>query len=283
MLSDQQAAELALLVVYAMDQFQADRMNLAPAPDPRLGDAWRVLGYLTAVEGLLHTGDTLAFGKDVCYGYLAQSVANPAVFVAPIRGTALAVEWVKDAEFLSMPHPVVGRVEAGFWSIYESLTYRPVAGKAARAAQGLAAAVGQGELIVLGHSLGAPLATYLSFDLAAPDFLDKRVQAVLFASPRPGNSEFVKAYDARVIDYQLWNFELDIVPRVPRGQDYADLPKVNWIGLQNSQAHIRFDFGCFHHLLCYCAQLNYSMTDWHAVMPCDLANTACILAPTGHQ
>jgi triacylglycerol lipase len=279
-MTDTQAAELALLVLYAMDAYLADRESLAPPPDPRLAGRWKVLGYLTAGDALLRRGQTMAFGEDVCYGYVAQQIENPGVYVAAIRGTDGILEWIEDAEFISVPHPVAGRVESGFWEIYESLTYRGVGAAAGvKAAQGLAATVGAaGQLIVLGHSLGSPLATYLTFDLAPA--LGARVQACLFASPRPGNAEFVKAFDAAVATYHLWNYELDVVPRVPLGPDYTDLPKAHWIGIEAAQARIAFTLAAHHHILCYAAMLDYALLNWTQVPLCDRLYAQCIKGPT---
>ena len=278
MLSDAQAAELALLVLYAEDMYLNDRANLAPTPDPRLTPNWQVLGYLTAVDALFRRGQTMALGQPTCYGYLARNAAG--VYVAAIRGTEGTLEWVEDADFLPVPHPVAGSVEQGFYGIYRSMTYRPVGGAAVLAAQGLAAAVGSDELLVMGHSLGSTLATYLTFDLADASLLGNRVQGCYFASPRPGDAAFAKAFDHRVLTYQLWNYELDVVPRVPVGPDYTDLPRVNWIGINDAKARISFDLACHHHLTSYCAMLNYSLLDWANLTLCDCKNAACIKGPS---
>lgn len=279
MISDVQAAELGLLIAYAMDQYQAAPTSLAPPSDPRLSPKWRVLGYLTATDCLFRTGQTAAPGDTVCYGYLAQVVEKPDVFVAVIRGTNGIVEWLEDAQFLSIPHPTAGRVEQGFFGIYRSMQYRPVDGDIAPAARGISAAVGQGSLIVLGHSLGSALASYLTFDLAYPGKLGSRVQGCFFASPRPGNADFVKAFDERVQTYALWNYELDVVPRVPRGPDYADLPRCTWIGIEAARARIRFDLACHHHIICYCSMLDYSLLDWPTIAAPDRPYAACIKGP----
>ncbi len=277
MLTDSAAARLALLVVYAMDQFHADPTNLTPAEDPRVAqDGWKIAGYLTASDALLFPQKAIDFGDDVCYGFLAQSISDPTCFAVAIRGTGDLLEWIEDAEFLPARHPEAGTVESGFWSIYESLTYRSGDNPPVRAVQGIAAAVGGGRVTVLGHSLGAPLATYLSFDLGSSALLGDRVSAALFASPRPGNDQFVRAFDARVPNYQLWNYELDVVPHVPRGSDYADLPRVNWIGIGYSQAAISFSIACHHRLLSYCAMLDYTLLDWSALPEAK----DCIKGPT---
>src|SRR6202034_4599795 len=66
---------------------------------------------------------------------------------------------------------------------------------------------------IVGHSLGAALATYLTLDLTRAG-LRARVSACLFASPRTGNQPFVTLFDQTIADYRLFNYMLDIVPRV---------------------------------------------------------------------
>jgi triacylglycerol lipase len=276
-LSGDQAAALALLVLYAEDQYNAAPASLSPTPDPRLSPRWRVLGHLTAVDCLFRRRQTVAFGEDTCYGYLAQEVADPTMFAVALRGTEGILEWILDGEFTTVPHPVAGRVETGFWSIYASLTYRPVAGEALPAAIGLAAAVGAGKVVVLGHSLGSALAAYLTFDLAAA--LGPRAQGCYFASPRPGDANFARAFGARVTSSVVYNYELDVVPRVPRGFGYTDLASVHWIGIQAAKAHIKFDLGCHHHLISYLAMLDYLLLDWAHLPACDQGNVACIKGP----
>jgi triacylglycerol lipase len=262
-----------------MDMYLSDPTSLAPSSDLRLAQKWRVLGYITATDSIFRAGQTVGLGDTVCYGFLAQIIAKPEVFVAVVRGTDGLLEWIEDAEFLSIPHPTAGRVERGFFGIYRSMQYRPIGGDILPAARGISNAVGQGSLIVLGHSLGSALATYLTFDLAHPAKLAARVQACLFASPRPGDAGFAKAFDERVQTYALWNYELDVVPRVPRGPDYTDLPKVSWIGIEAAQARIRFDLACHHHILCYAAMLDYGLLDWLTLPAADRQCAACIKGP----
>jgi triacylglycerol lipase len=276
-LSDIEAAELGLLVLYAADMYDADRDSLTPSVDPRLSSKWRILGYLTGTDTLFRVGRTIAFGEDVCYGYLAQEIADPTVFVVAIRGTDGILEWIEDAQFVAMRHPVAGHVETGFYSIYQSLTYRPTNGGAFSAALGIAAAVGRGELIVLGHSLGSALATYLTFDLAP--LLGDRVQGCYFASPRPGDAAFVNAFAQAVKTYNAFAYELDLVPRIPRGPNYTDLPGIRWLGIGSVEAAIKFSFLCFHHIISYAAMLHYSLMEWGKIPAADQPCAACIKGP----
>jgi len=277
MLTDQQAAQYGLLVQYAYDVYEADRGNLAPDPDPRLTPDWTVLGNLTATDCLFRRGQTIVAGAISWYGYLAQSVASPDQFVMVLRGTEGILEWIEDAQFLPKAHPAGGLVEMGFWNLYQSLRYVPLTGVAMPPWVGLSLAVGAGNVTVIGHSLGSTLGTFLAFDLAVT--LGDRVSACLFASPRPGDAAFCKAFDARVKSYRLYNYELDVVPRVPFGPAYTDLPRVSWIGVSGAQARIRFDLACHHHVLSYCAMLDYSLFAL-ADSPADSIYAACIRGST---
>lgn len=276
MMTQVEAAQHALLITYAMAMYQSDKASLAPAPDPRLAPNWKLLGYLTANDSIFKIG-MREIGQEACYGFLAQSVADPSCFAVAIRGTDSAAEWILDAEFLPMNHPTAGTVETGFWSVYRSMLYRPLGEDPSAAAPGIAEAVGSGRVIILGHSLGSPISAYLSFDLAG--VLGGRVEAAMFACPRPGNMAFGKAFAARVSAYQVWNYNLDVVPRLPSGPDYWDLPGVNWLRAPSPQAAIYDSLSCNHHLLSYCAMLAHDSIDWPLLLSQDAEAAFCIRAP----
>jgi len=273
-----QGAQLALLVINAMDGHEAQPISLAP-PIPRLEPNWKLLGHVTGNDVLFRIGRAMALSDPTCFGYLAQSTADPALFAVAIRGTYGILEWIEDGKYLPMAHPVAGKVESGFFTLYETLQYRPLGTQDGfPLAQALGSVVKDGRLQVIGHSLGAPLATYLTFDLADKAILGDRVEAVLFASPRPGNADFGAAFQSRVGAYSLWNYELDLVPRVPIGPDYADLPGRQWITLENAQARIAFSIDCWHHLLSYCSMLDFNLLDW-AKAGIDAPYVSCIKGP----
>lgn len=282
MIQDPEAARLGLLVDYAMDMYTGPmgRATLEPPPDPRLAPDWALRSYVCGTDAVLHLKNPLALGQDnVCYGFLAESSARPGAFVAVIRGTDGILEWVEDGEFVPVRCPAGGMVEQGFWSLYQTLRLR-TAGQMGDLVAGITAAVGSaGTLMVVAHSLGSALATYLTMDLADPARLGSRVSACLFASPQTGDSAFVERFDRSVANYRLYNYELDVVPRVPRGLGYATLPKATWISPFESQAAIRFDLGCHHHVICYCAMLDYTLLDWTKVPQQDQPCAACIRGP----
>src|ERR1700759_4914380 len=95
------------------------------------------------------------------------------------------------------------------------------------AEKGVADKVGNAAVTVVGHSLGSAIATYLTYDLAK--LAKGPVSACLFASPRTGNAAWVAAFDAAIKDYALFNYILDIVPKVPFDAlpliQYSTLPR----------------------------------------------------------
>ena len=305
-ITNSQAAQLGHLSIFAMDMYTAlpaatppastpcvaqapppavDR--LTPPPDQRLaGEKWSLEAYIVAHDALFQTGKTMVGGAEVYYGFLARSTEDPSVMVAVIRGTDGILEWIEDAEFVAIPHPDMpnATVEQGFWGIYASMRLLATNGDAigANAAHGIASSVGSGTLTVVGHSLGSALATYLTFDLAQPARLGARVSACLFASPKTGDGVFTQAFDKAVSDYRLFNYVLDLVPRVPMGLGYVALARATVLQPSTSEASIRVSPFCDHHVICYCAMLDYegTMQDPALLVTADdEACAACVLGP----
>src|SRR5471032_838118 len=165
---------MGLMVMFVADMYTTFPGQITPPIDGRLSAGWKVLGYITATDAVLRIGGQLGKGAEVFYGVLARSLADPTQHVVAVRGTAGIVEWIEDAEFVSIGNPGgPGSVESGFWDIYASMLLKTSAvdvGVSAKA--GIAAAVGlTGTVTVVGHSLGSALATYLAFDLAGPTLL----------------------------------------------------------------------------------------------------------------
>ncbi len=211
--------------------------------------------------------------------------------MAVIRGTDGLVEWIEDGIFSPIPYkpklvlssaqgPVA--VEQGFWTIYAGMDLITPAGASLGAlASAIVLALGTtGRLTVIGHSLGAALATYLTVDLARGG-LAGRVTACLLASPHTGDKAFVDLFDATVADYRLFNYLLDVVPRVPLGLGYEPLPRRTVIRPATAEANIRVNTACNHHVVCYCAMLDYEGTmSALTPMPAGEADSAaCILGP----
>jgi hypothetical protein len=264
-------------VVLAFDMHAQSPGTLTPPADPRLAAAgWTLRGYVTGVDAIFRQDAALELGGSrVCYGLLLEAIAAPGAFVVAIRGTADMLEWLEDAEFSTTPHPAGGEAETGFFDLYGTLAYLPVDGAEEPLLAGIARAVDAGMVTVVGHSLGAALATYLTLELAGLVHVGGR----FFASPRPGNGAFADVFDKTVADYVAYAWALDAVPHAPLGLGYSPLHNLVEIRPSDSQARIAFGLGAGHHLLCYLAELDYAFQDWHALPPIDQVNAASIKGP----
>ena len=300
--TNSQAAALGRLSIYAMDMLASvaappaapgqpapppPTMNpLTPPVDARIAkEGWDVLAYLVACDAVLGPDKRVVCGAEAYYGFVAKrhDTAAPPRFVAVVRGTAGIVEWVEDAEFVPVPHPRLpeATVEQGFWSIYAGMRLIDLGGQAigTDAASGITAAIAGAPLTVVGHSLGSALSTYLVYDLTMRGVA---VDACLFASPQTGDSAFVQAFDRAVADYRVFNYSVDVVPRVPMGLGYETLPRATVLQPSTAEASVRFSVFCNHHVVCYCAMLDYeaTMTDPDVLVTADdQACAACILGP----
>ena len=227
--------------------------------------------------------------QTVYFGFVAEDAGGD--IVAVVRGTDGFIEWIEDAEFLPVIYqpklvlqggPPQIAVEQGFWTLYQTLELTDTAGTGVGdAASQITALAGRAQnVMVIGHSLGSALATYLALDLARGT-LGGRVSACLFASPHTGNKAFTDLFDQTVKEYRLFNYILDIVPRVPLGPDYVALPRRTVIQPSTAEASIRFDVLCNHHVVCYCAMLDYEGTKRAItpVPPGEEDSVPCILGP----
>ncbi len=285
-ISDSEAIGYGWLTLCAEDMYARTPGTLAPTPDPRIESAgWTIVGLLTAMDALFPEPDETDRtlwpdpGKRVFYGFLVRNKADPTLFTAAIRGTSGMVEWVIDAEFPLAPHPAYPQasVERGFWSVYQTMSLAdPLTGATTHqnAAEGVAALVGAGSVVVTGHSLGSALATYFALALAVR--MPTQVSACLFASPRTGDAAWVAIFDQHVGDYRLFNYLLDVVPHVPTF-GYSALSKVTVIDPSTAQAGIRLDLLCNHHLIDYCAMINFAVEQSEPLTGADAESAQCIL------
>jgi len=284
------AASYGLLAMHAMDMYRMATNSLTPAAAPGLtAGGWTVEAYITGNDTLLPKGPLQLVERTICYGYLARRTSGE--LAAVIRGTDGFVEWIEDAEFRPIAYlPAIAlpsglgtmSVEQGFWTLYTSMQLIGTAGAALGAlAPAIADAAGAaGTATVVGHSLGAALATYLALDLARGG-LSGRVSACLFASPHTGNQAFVDLFDRTMEDYRLFNYILDIVPRIPLELGYVPPSRRTVILPTTAEANIRVNPGCNHHVICYCAMLDYEGTiEATTLVPAgEAGSAACILGP----
>jgi hypothetical protein len=241
-----------------------------PAPDPKLEAATR-------------------------YGTVVRT--SPTEVVVALRGTDGYMEWFEDADFPFVDYQpltaVAGgtagvKVERGFWGIYQSFTLFDPTGKSLGSLPvALPGLVGPNDSVVVsGHSLGAPLATYLTLDLALGT-LKGRVRGCYFASPHPGNAAFAALFESILSsNYIVYNYMLDLVPGVPTtGIGYRPLNNVHIITPDTAQAEIDLGVGCSHHIVCYLSMLDYAQT-MAALNPVpheEASSYVCILGPLTGQ
>lgn len=104
--------------------------------------------------------------------------------------------------------PLPGKVHEGFWQALETLWADVLA-----AVHDLKAANPGARVFVTGHSKGGPLASIgaARLALASDIFAD---QLVTFASPHPGDGDFVEHYPGAIPVVRFENY-LDIVPFLP--------------------------------------------------------------------
>jgi hypothetical protein len=154
----------------------------------------------------------------VCYGTVVRR--SPTQVVVALRGTDGYAEWLEDGQFPLIPYaptlplPPGAFVEQGFWGIYQSLVLTDVNGTPiGPLGEKLPTTVGINDnIVVAGHSLGAPLATYLTLDLVRTS-LGQRVSGCYFASPHPGNQAFATQFDQIVGDYVVYNYLLVFITK----------------------------------------------------------------------
>jgi triacylglycerol lipase len=188
------AQESALLVTMAYDQSQNPAWNL--------GTGYQVLGTLETPQER--------------FGFVAQNVVTKNVFVV-FRGTATPLDWMADLSFpqvnYSAIHPEWGKVEQGFWDVYQSCSQSVI--------NAVKSAAGAPHVYVTGHSLGGALATLATADLAI-----NAIPAVMYslASPRVGDPTFTARFNAQVtMGWRIANTE-DIVTTVPLATPNLEIP-----------------------------------------------------------
>jgi triacylglycerol lipase len=108
--------------------------------------------------------------------------------------------------------------------------------------------------------------------------LGDRATACLFASPRTGDAAWAKLFDSNVTTYQLYNYILDLVTHVP-SLGYATLSKATVLEPSKAQANIRLDIFCNHHVICYCAMIDYAAAVAAPTVPGDAKCKLCISPP----
>lgn len=143
------------------------------------------------------------------FGFVAAG-KNQAV--VSFRGTHFLSEWLKDVELALVTYRFrseSGLAHVGFQAIYETLR------------QSLFKVLSQlGEtplpLLIVGHSLGGALATVCALDSEVAKLSSNgEIQAVTFASPRVGDTQFRDEFNKTVTSCLRIANRRDLVPNLP--------------------------------------------------------------------
>jgi triacylglycerol lipase len=201
------------------------------------------------------------------YGFIAFSNDNPKDLVIAIRGTVGYMEWWDDIHVFPAENPFAengGLVVSGFLDLYRSLKVSEPHQEAlaipltetVKAPSNDRFNIDDSEkLTVVGHSLGASLATLYGVHL---DSKDKNVEIFTYASPCVGNQEFVDYYNGRIKNScRIYN-EPDLVPKLLLAFDYKHVDTAYEV---NSfvDPKIKKSIGCFHYLSTYLYLLGGSL------------------------
>jgi hypothetical protein len=239
--------DYAVMVICAGDVDQiwhlATNNGANPQANPTLPSAAAIvadgIGYIHdgAFEALgqVRCDDTyIAKANNVYYGLLlrAKQAVGPVGagdYLLAIRGTMDAEEWANDAT-AELPDYQTGHAGAagtGFWAVYASMTYGDLTGASQKpnAAAEVAAVIkaAPAPVFVIGHSLGAVLATYAARDLQGRLAGAVTMTPYVFASPKPGTQDFADNYQQTVPIYTVCNYAADLVPMLPSSPPFVAL------------------------------------------------------------
>ncbi|MEM9304275.1 MAG: lipase family protein [Pseudomonadota bacterium] len=122
---------------------------------------------------------------------------------------------IVDSEPVAAP-PLPGKVHSGFLAAVQTIWNRVLA-----AVQALQAANPTASVLVTGHSKGGPLASIGAAMLQLSENVSI-AQVVTFASPHPGDQDFVAGYPSDIAVTRYENY-LDIVPFLPPTDEFYKL------------------------------------------------------------
>jgi hypothetical protein len=171
-------------------------------------------------------------------------------------------EWWDDFHWDPVPFPYMtnaGNVADGFLDIYKTFSIMVPGSNAAPVTLqdktdlpgGISLSATNVTLVAVGHSLGAALITLYGLDVASRGVLNPLVYT--FASPRVGDKNFAKAYNATVAtNYRIYNWP-DLVPRFPKDpfDNYEHVKGKYEVDSLDHPLTVVISLDCFHALVTY--------------------------------
>jgi predicted lipase len=187
------------------------------------------------------------------------------IFIS-FRGSSNILNWIDNIQISKIyPYPEFQNigVEKGFYKAYKYLDndiYNNIIN--------LSAKYNTINLIITGHSLGAAIATLLSFDIINSKLYDKYniVSLITFGSPRVGNQEFVNLFNQYDINSKRITHYYDVVPHVPEEfLKYVHISQEIWYNEDNTYYTICNDRDNKEDITCSdsCAPIHCTSTNDH--------------------
>ena len=220
----------------------------------------------------------------VTIGIVAADAADENDVVVAVRGTSTIWEWLQDCKFLYKPFanvPGAPLTEDGFTDMYLSFSFTnpPAAGAVTFIAGLIGMLPPKARVTVVGHSLGAALATLLALDLAVHS-TELPVNLYTLASPRVGDPSFARLFDHIVPNAFRVANRIDVVPKVPPPLMYLHVGDETELVPDGT---LRFDLACEHHLTSYFHMLGGltvpSQADQYPIQPDCLRNSGALGRP----
>ena len=163
-------------------------------------------------------------GERVLLGY--NTVLN-ALFVS-FRGSSNIQNWIDNVQFRKV-YPYNDStiaVEKGFYKAYQNV--KPDVLSAMNTIQ---TKYSTNTVLLTGHSLGAAIATLMTFDL----FDSYDILLYTFGSPRVGNEQFVSSFDHSIPLFRIVHY-YDVVPHLPQELlGFLHIPQEIWYTEDNVQ------------------------------------------------
>jgi hypothetical protein len=232
--------------------------------DPNFLTNYNVL-YNVQMNDVLISG----IGDLVYYGFIAQNKSTKDYVIA-IRGTENILEAIADAFFQPTTFKEFNNnssVPSGFYDLFQSgLIVSPPDANPQIAPLSLTSVAANPaammpdapnvQTVVLGHSLGASLATYYAAASASGKGKSLDLCIYTYASPMSGDATFANTFNSIVTDSIRIHNAADIVPSLPRypviGQQiYTQVNQGYQIDSKNYPTEIKAGAVCAHQLWIY--------------------------------